>query len=54
MNDQSTRLPQDDEVAQESLLTGTLRGWLRRLLGGRNGGASARDTLEELITTIPN
>ncbi|MDP6786411.1 MAG: hemolysin family protein [Rhodospirillales bacterium] len=48
-DDPSTRSPPDDEAAQEPLLTGTMRGWLRRLLSGRNGGASARDTLEELI-----
>jgi magnesium and cobalt transporter len=50
MNDESsTSSPRDDGVAQESLLISTVRGWLRRLRGGRNGESSARDTLEELI-----
>jgi CBS domain containing-hemolysin-like protein len=50
MNDESsTSSPRDDGVAQETFLTSTVRGWLRRLRGGRNGESSARDTLEELI-----
>ena len=50
MNDgSSTSSPPDNGAARGSFLTGNLRGWLRRLLGGRNGATSARDTLEELI-----
>ncbi len=50
MNDESsTSSPQNDGAARESFLTATVRGWLRHLRGGRNGDASARDTLEGLI-----
>ena len=48
MNDvTSPSSPDDNGAARDT--TGNLRGWLRRLLGGRMGAASARDTLEELI-----
>ena len=50
MNDEtSATSPPDDGAARDAVPTGALRGWLRRLLGGRNNEASARDTLEELI-----
>jgi magnesium and cobalt transporter len=50
MNDgSSTSSPPDNGAARGSFLTGNLRRWLHRLLGGRNGATSARDTLEELI-----
>ena len=48
MNDvTSPSSPDENGAARDT--TGNLRGWLRRLLGGRMGAASARDTLEELI-----
>ena len=49
MNDDScSRMPRDVGASQPSTVSGTLRGWLRRLLR-TNGEVSARDTLEELI-----
>ncbi len=41
--------PRERGTAQKPSHHGPLRSWLRRLLKGRNGDGSPRDTLEELI-----
>ncbi len=49
MNDQSSGPSPKNGTTEPANLSGTVRGWLRQVRRSRNGEASVRETLEEII-----
>jgi magnesium and cobalt transporter len=49
MNDQASSPPARNGSSETTGLSDTLRGWIRQVRRGKNGEASVRETLEEII-----